>query len=54
MLYEVFISTLRLNRTVCLVVISGGCVYPLAFLHYCHRENSTFQHADKSVQAIFD
>ena len=53
-LYEVFISTLRLNQTVCLVVISGGCVYPLAFLHYCHRGNSAFQHADKSVRAIFD
>ena len=23
-------------------------------LPYCHRGNSAFQHADKSVQAIFD
>ena len=23
-------------------------------LHYCHRGNSAFKHADKSVRAIFD
>lgn len=39
----------------------SGCVYPLAFfhkplriLHYCRRGNSGFQHADKSIRAIFD
>ena len=36
---------------------NGGCVYPLAalaVLYYCRRGNSGFQHADKSLRAIFD
>ena len=26
----------------------------MRLFHYCHRGNSAFQHADKSVWAIFD
>ena len=40
---------------------NGECFYPLAFfhkpfrcLHYCRRGNRAFQHADKSVAAVFD
>ena len=39
-------STLRLNQTVCLVA--------MAFLHYGRGGNAGFQHADKSLRAIFD
>ena len=39
-------STLRLNQTVCLVA--------MAFLHYGLGGNAGFQHADKSIRAIFD
>ena len=39
-------STLRLNQTVCLVA--------MAFLHYGRGGNAGFQHADKSIRAIFD
>ena len=60
-LYEAFISTLRLKLWNRLFGGNSGCVYPLAFfhkllriLHYCRRGNSGFQHADKSIRAIFD
>ena len=60
-LCEAFISTLRLKLWNRLFGGNSGCVYPLAFfhkalriLHYCRRGNSGFQHADKSIRAIFD
>ena len=30
---------------------NGRCIY---YNYYCRRGNSAFQHADKSVRAVFD